>query len=184
MRVAVITRLVGAWVALPFLPAVAQNTGTVAGTVTDSRLQPLDRVSGTTAGVRSDSRGKFRLTNLTGPEVTIEVAMIGFRPLTQRVPVGSADLRLVMTEVAVQLNELVVTGTVGAEQRRSVGNSVATVSASELQEVAPARDVTSLLNGKAPGISVVQGTGTVGAGPRVTIRGQGSLSLSDQSMIQ
>jgi TonB-linked SusC/RagA family outer membrane protein len=187
MRVAVLTRLLCAGIVLPWATAAAQNAGTVAGTVMDSRRVPLDgaivRVSGSTAAVRSDSRGKFRLTNLTGDQVTLDVAMIGFRPLHQQVRVGATDLELVMSEAAVELNELVVTGTVGAEQRRSVGNSVATVSAAEIQDVSPARDITGLLNGKAPGISVVQGTGTVGAGPRVTIRGQASLSLSDQPLL-
>src|SRR5439155_10457797 len=102
---------------------------------------------------------------------------------SQRVQVGRSDLRLVMTEAAVELDELVVTGTAGAEQRRSVGNSVASLRAAELQEITPARDLTNLLNAKAPGVSVAPGTGTVGAGPRVTIRGQGSLSLSDQPLL-
>ena len=43
--------------------------------------------------------------------------------------------------------------------------------------------MTNLLNGKAPGVSVVPGTGTVGGGPRITIRGQGSFSLSDQPLL-
>ena len=172
---------------VPLRAAGAQATRVIAGTITDSRFQPLDgvivRVSGTTTATRSDSRGSFRLANVAGDEVSIEATMIGFRPLAQRVRVGTENLRLVMVEAAVQLNELVVTGTVEAQQRRSVGNTVATVSASELQEIAPARDITSVLNGRAPGISVVQGTGTVGGGPRVTIRGQGSLSLSDQPLL-
>jgi TonB-linked SusC/RagA family outer membrane protein len=40
-----------------------------------------------------------------------------------------------------------------------------------------------MLNGRATGVTVVPGTGVIGGGPRINIRGQSSLSLSDQPLV-
>ena len=43
--------------------------------------------------------------------------------------VGAADLRIALDETAIELNEIVVTGTAGGVQKRALGNSVAKVNA-------------------------------------------------------
>ncbi|MGE0554457.1 MAG: SusC/RagA family TonB-linked outer membrane protein [Gemmatimonadales bacterium] len=157
------------------------------GTVVDGRGRGIGGalvvVVGTTLQTTSDGAGRFRVNNAPDGEVTLRVTAIGYRPLTRAVPVGVDDVRLELDVVAINLEELVVTGTAVAVQKREIGNAVATVDAGEFQDFAPARDFTNLLNGKAPGVAIVPGTGTVGGGPRITIRGQGSFSLSDQPLL-
>ncbi len=159
----------------------------ITGAVVDERGRGIAgavvAVVGTTLQTATDGAGRFRLEGSIGPDARLQVRAIGFRPVVQPVPAATAEVRVTLAEVPVNLEELVVTGTPVAVQKREVGNSVSTVAAADFQDIAPARDLTNLLNGKAPGVSVVPGTGTVGAGPRITIRGQGSLSLSDQPLL-
>jgi TonB-dependent starch-binding outer membrane protein SusC len=160
----------------------------VAGTVVDARTgRSLEgarvAVQGTQTAVRSDTRGRFRLTGLSGTTVVVEVTMIGYRPHSERVTVGATDVRIAIAEQAINLGEIVVTGTVGGAEKRAIGNSVTQVRASDVQELAPAPDISNLINSRAPGVVVIPGSGQVGAAPRIKIRGTNSFSLNDQPLI-
>ncbi|MEO8449025.1 MAG: carboxypeptidase-like regulatory domain-containing protein, partial [Gemmatimonadota bacterium] len=164
--------------------ATAQS---VAGIVMESRTgRPIEGarvvVQGTPTEMRTDGRGRFAFTGQSGSQVTLAVSFVGFRPLTQVVRVGDTDVRLQMTELAVNLGELVVTGTPQAVEKRTLGNSTATVHAADQQQFAPSPDVSGLINSRAPGVVVIPGTGQVGSGPRIRIRGANSFSLTDQPL--
>jgi len=60
-----------------------------------------------------------------------------------------------------------------------VGNAVDNISISKLTEVAPVRTVADVLNARAPGVFVQQGTQT-GSGQRIRVRGISSVSLSNE----
>ena len=57
--------------------------------------------------------------------MTLNVRLVGYRPETQSVRVGATDIRVTMSERAISLDQVVVTGTAGGEQRRALGTSVA-----------------------------------------------------------
>ena len=67
----------------------------------------------------------------------------------------SADLYLRLT----QLNEVVVTGTGGAVERRAVGNVIETIKAEDVLAVAPARSVEQLIGQRTPGLIVLPAFG-------------------------
>jgi TonB-dependent SusC/RagA subfamily outer membrane receptor len=168
--------------------ATAQAQGIISGTVVDARtLRGLDgaqvQVEGTTIGTITNGAGDFRLTGVTGTQVTLQVRRLGFRPATVQARVGQTGLRITMTEQVSSLSEVVITGTAEPVERRAIGNAVTKVDAASAQAIAPSPDVTNLLNGKAAGVVVTQGSGAVGSGPRIRIRGAASLSLSDQPLI-
>ena len=168
-------------------PGTAIQARVLTGTVVDERARGVAgaviTVVGTTIRTSTDGAGRFRLENAPDGDVSLRVTAIGFSPLTRAVSAGATELQIALTPSAINLEELIVTGTAVAAQKREIGNSVATINATEFQDFAPARDLTNLLNGKAAGVSIIPGTGTVGGGPRITIRGQGSLSLSDQPLL-
>ncbi|MFN2563427.1 MAG: SusC/RagA family TonB-linked outer membrane protein [Gemmatimonadaceae bacterium] len=166
-------------------PAVAQE---VAGVVVDARTgRPFEgarvAVLGQAITVRTNAQGRFRLAGLTGDSVRLNVTMIGHRPVNRTVAVGRTDVRVELQVQAVNLAEVIVTGTAGSVEKRTLGNLVSTVQAADVQAIAPAPDVSNLINGRAPGVVVVPGTGQVGAGPRIRIRGTNSFSLSDQPLL-
>ncbi|MGI8509963.1 MAG: TonB-dependent receptor domain-containing protein [Gemmatimonadaceae bacterium] len=164
----------------------AQQAGTVSGSVVvESSGGPLAGVQ-ITAGARgasTDVSGQFRITGLAGDSVTLVVRRIGFAPLERRVRIGEANIRLRLRESLVSLNSVVVTGTTGPVAKRELGVSVAQIDAAAVVRTQPVQDVQGLINGRAPGVTVLQNSGVVGSGATVRIRGGSSLSLSNQPLI-
>jgi TonB-linked SusC/RagA family outer membrane protein len=177
-------------VALGAMPArLAAQENVVAGTVVTERSdRPIPgaqvSVQGEVGrGSITDASGKFRIAGLAGTSVTLNVRMIGYRAITQTVRVGTTNLRFAMSERAVELDQVVVTGTAGGQQQRAIGNSVARVDAANVVATAPVNSMQDLINGRAPGVVVMPGTGMVGAGSKIRIRGMSSFSLSGDPLI-
>src|SRR5437763_1782069 len=103
--------------------------------------------------------GRFRLVGIADTAVTLQVTRIGFRPATQRARGGEADVRITLNEAPLTLDQLVITGTAGGEQKRALGNSVTTVDAVQAQSLASATDLGKLINGRAPGVLITPNTG-------------------------
>jgi TonB-linked SusC/RagA family outer membrane protein len=168
--------------------ADAQGAGSVAGTVLKAgTLTPVEgaqvQVQGTTLGAATDAAGRFRITGLSGDQVTLEVRRLSFRPTTEVARVGDLALRIVLTEAAVELDQVVVTGTGIGERRRSLGNTVATIDAAEELERSAAPNLGTLLQSRAPGVIIAPNSGRVGSGPTIWIRGRSSLSLSNEPIV-
>jgi hypothetical protein len=179
-----------AFVALAVAPRTTQaQQGTVSGTViVEGAQRPLAgaqvAVEGQTGvGATTDAAGRFRITGLTGTQVTLSARALGYRPETQTVTVGKTDIRFVLSTRAVELNQIVVTGTAGGEQLRSLGTSVAKVDVADVATKTTIPSVDALLNGRTPGVDVLPGTGQIGAGANIRIRGIGTFSLSSQPLV-
>lgn len=167
----------------------AQEGGVIAGTViTEAGSRPI---SGAQVAVQdqagkgavTDASGRFRITGVAGTQVVVNVRMIGYRAINRSVRVGSTDVQFAMSERAVELDQIVVTGTAGDQQKRAIGNSVAKVDAANVVATANVPSVQDLINGRAPGVVVMPGTGMVGAGSRIRIRGMSTFSLSGDPLI-
>lgn len=168
-------------------PALAQGQ-TVAGRVLNARTrEPLSdaqiQILGTERGVLSQTDGRFMLMDVSGDQVTLSVTLLGYRSLDQTVRVGDRDVVLTLEPTAVQLDELVVTGTPGAQRVRALGNSVGRVQAAELLEVTAPTDVRQLIGARVAGVNLAAGEGMIGGGGAIAIRGVGSLSLSSTPLI-
>jgi hypothetical protein len=173
----------------PINRAEAQG-GTISGTVLDAKSgQPLPDaqisiVGSTTVGARSGTRGEFRLTNLDGATVKLRATRIGYQAVSHDARVGDNDVRIEMTELAVKLDVVVVTGTAGEAQKRSLGNSVGRVEvASNLKVTGPPAKMQDMLSVNVPGVRIMRASGAVGTGGTTRIRGAGSLSLSNEPLI-
>lgn len=168
--------------------SVAAQGGVVAGRVlAEGSLRPLAGVQvvaeGTGIEALTDNNGAFRLEGLQGPQVRLQFQTLGYGSAEQTVEVGTTDLRVTLGERPIELDAVVVTGTAGATQRRALGNAVTTIDADEVRELSAVSDVGGLLNGRAPGVVLTPGTGRVGAGPSINIRGRSTISLSQQPLI-
>jgi TonB-linked SusC/RagA family outer membrane protein len=163
--------------------------GTISGTVVaEGSLRPLANAQVTVdgqvgRGSVTDAGGRFRIAGVTGSTVTLTTRLLGFRQASRTAQVGATDVRFVLSERAVELNQVVVTGTAGGEQRRALGTSVSQVNAAEVTSKTAVASVDALLNGRAAGVAILPGTGMIGAGSRVRIRGIGSFSLSADPLI-
>jgi TonB-linked SusC/RagA family outer membrane protein len=176
-----------ALLALPPARAAAQP-GVVAGTVVaEGSQRPLSDaqvvVEGTTLGAATDASGRFRITGVTGTDVRVTARRIGFRPVTIDARVGQTDVRIALPERALELSQVVVTGTAGVAEKRAIGNAVSSIQASQLTTTQPIRNFQDLLTGRASGVSVIGSSGQVGTGSRIRIRGASSLSLTNDPLI-
>ena len=171
--------------AMAFAPLSAQNT--ITGTVVDGATQrPLAGaqviVEGTELGGLTDNRGRFLVLNVPSASVTVRVVMIGYQEATATATAGEA-VTIALQETAISLDEIVVTGVVGEQAARAVGNVIGQVNAADLEELAPAQDVQRMLSATVPGVRVSMGGGEIGAGGTTRIRGVSSLSLGAQPLV-
>jgi TonB-linked SusC/RagA family outer membrane protein len=143
-------------------------------------------VEGTRLGAITGDSGQYRIAGVAPGPHTVLARRLGYAPLRQSVTVpgdGDVTLDFTLEPAATSLDQVVVTGTVGGEQQRALGNSVATLDAAQARELSGAADVTKLLNGRVPGLAVLPTSGKVGAGPQLNIRGRSTLSLSGQPIL-
>ena len=177
------------WPAAPFGAGdLAAQTGMVGGTVLDGNtMEPLAGaqvvVEGTELGSLTNQSGRFLIRGVSGTEVTLRVVMMGYGTETVQAQVGTTDLRIILGQAALELEELVVTGTAGDTRKKVLGNAVSQVSG-EAAETMPIDNVSSLLNGRATGVVVQQGSGVAGTSSEIRIRGRSSLrEVSDAPLI-
>ncbi len=168
-------------------PLVAQG-GEVGGTVLDRTSgAPVPSaqisVAGTTLRTLSNAAGRFRFSDVPGTTAVLQVRVIGYRSLEDTVTVGSGDLRIALEPKALELDQVVVTGTPAATTTRELGNAVSRIDAASVTQTTPINDVQSLLNGRAAGVLIQPATGAVGSGSRIRIRGASSFSLSSQPLV-
>ena len=170
---------------------VSAQQGTVAGLVTDkSDQQPVAAaavlVVGTSLQARTGREGRYSITNVPPGQYQVQVRFIGFATATQAVTVAagqSATLDFALTPAAVPLDVVVVSATGEEQQKRELGNNVATIDAAKITQLAAPTNAADLLNSRVPGVEVLQSGGTTGSGSRVRIRGATSLSLSNEPII-
>lgn len=176
--------------ALGFLIALtsgveAQQSGTIAGRVVDGASKsPLVgarvTVVGTALTVATTSDGRYRITGVPAGDQTVRVYQIGYSANTRTVAVpagGSATVDLELTLTPFSLDEFVVTAT-GEQSKRSIGNAVASFDAPEIVRTSAASNLGDIISAKIPGVAVF-GNNLTGGGARIRIRGNSSLSLSN-----
>ena len=182
--------LVGALVLLAPAYAFAQG-GTVVGRVTDAGTGLAVAgasvvIEGASLGSTSGSDGRYRLVNVPAGSYTFVARRIGFASKRQSVTVGTGsevDASFALNASAIALDQVVVTGTAGAQERRSIGNAITTIHAAEELRKSGAPNVTSLLSARAPGVTVRARSGRLGAGPAIEVRGRNSLSLENAPLV-
>lgn len=185
----------GVWFAVAgFAVDARAQTGTITGTVTDAQtgdvlpgvnviVTGLERAG---IGAATDTDGAFTIERVPAGTHTVEARFIGYEPAARQVAVRAGEsvaVDFALRASLVDLDELVVTGTATGARKRSLGNTVTRIDVAEVTELAQVEDPSQLLNGRTPGAVVLSGSGMVGSGPRITIRGRSSLSLRGQPLL-
>jgi TonB-linked SusC/RagA family outer membrane protein len=177
--------------ALILLPAtaMAQQTGTVTGRVTNAGGLPLSatrvQVVGTTVGTMTDEAGNYRLAGVAAGSQQLRAIRLGYSAGAQTVMViagGTATANFTLSETATTLDEVVVTATGEQQRRRESGNAVSSVGVTP-ERLATTTNISQLLTGKAPGVTVATSGGTTGSASRIRIRGANSVSLSNEPLV-
>jgi len=177
---------------LLFGAAVAQaQTGTITGTVTATgdaggALEGARvTVMGTNNATFTNREGVFTLRNVNPGTVQVQVVRLGFDRATLSVTVVAgtqATLNFQLTASPFTLDEIVTTAT-GDQRKVEIGNVVNVIQVDGLAKEAPIKNMSELLVGRAPGVTIMQSAGTTGAGTRIRIRGSNSVSLSNEPLV-
>lgn len=155
-------------------PEIIKIQLSVSGNVSDSDGTPLPGANilekGTTNGAQADFDGNFSIT-VSDENAVLIISYIGFA--TKEISTnGTANLTIVLEESAAGLDEVVVVG-YGTQKRSDVTGSVASVSGKQLAKQGTI-NATQALQGQVSGVTVVNTSGSPGAGSSILIRGQGS----------
>jgi TonB-linked SusC/RagA family outer membrane protein len=177
--------------AAPISVAGAQdsNSGIIAGRVTGSEAQPIVGAQvylvSTQNGARTDDEGRYRIVNVAPGTYQVRATRIGYEAAAQTVAVvagQTATADFTMNTASITLDAVITTATGEQQRKRESGNSVATISVADIPHSATP-NMASLLNARAPGVTVIQAGGTTGSSQRIRIRGANSVNLSNEPLL-
>src|SRR5690606_4940983 len=118
-------------------------------------------------------------------EHTVTAQLVGYRQGEATVTVEAERavvVNLALTETAIQLDQIVVTGAGVAMQKRKLGNTIATIDANRLAN-APISNFSQMLQGREAGVVALSSSGYTGEGARIRIRGSSSLSQLNEPIV-
>jgi TonB-linked SusC/RagA family outer membrane protein len=166
----------------------AQQTGIVRGVVTDSTTQAAIAgaqvtIVGTTRGTVTNDAGAYTLVGVPAGTTTLRVQRIGFAPGTRAVAIAGDDTVTANFALrqAVTLLSTVVSVGYGTSSRQTVSSAIATVDSSAIARV-PVASLDNAVQGRIPGVQVMQNSGEPGAGVSVRVRGPASLNAGNQPL--
>ena len=158
-----------------------QQTKKVTGRVSDSMGTLIGATimeKGTTNGVVTDYDGNFSIN--VQPGATLVVSYVGY--VSQEIKVGNqSNLNIMLEDEGRNLNEVVVIG-YGTQRREAVTGSVANVNGEKLNQIA-ATNAAQALQGRVAGVLMTQTGSKPGDEMQIRIRGQRSLSASNDPLI-
>lgn len=175
--------LLAGWLALIGTMAWGQSANRVSGRViaadNNGGLPGVNvSIKGTATGSVTDAQGNY---SLAAPDAnaTLVFSFIGY--VTQEVALNNrTTVNISLAPDTKSLNEVVVVA-YGTQKRADVTGAVATVSAAEIKDI-PVTQFAQKLQGKTPGVQILQNTGQPGRGMSIRIRGAASISGSSQPL--
>ena len=156
------------------------------GLITNSKGEAVYGASvvarGMGTGTSTDAGGRFALTvTENGHPIVLEISAVGFKPQTYTYD-GSPDIRIVLKEAPAGLNDVIVVG-YGEQKKINLTGAVVALDAKQIENRGEA-NISNILAGQAPGLTVLQRGGTPGndAGS-LNIRGVGTLGNSNPLIV-
>ena len=159
--------------------ASVQQSRQATGRVADSQGPLIGATvmeKGTNNGTVTDFNGNFTLSVKSG--ATLVVSYVGYE--TQEVRAGE-NLHITLQEDGHIVNEVVVIG-YGTQRREAVTGSVANIGGEKLNQIA-ASNAAQALQGRVAGVLMTQTNSKPGAEMQIRIRGQRSLTASNDPLI-
>lgn len=162
---------------------ISQQDTKVTGTVEDE-FGPVAGASvvikGTTTGTMTDMDGHFTLEGVKKGDI-IQISFIGFA--TQDIPyTGQTALNVKLEEDAQKLDEVVVTALGMKRDKKALGYAMQELKGDELLS-SREPNLANSLSGKVSGLQIVRSSNGVGGSSKIVLRGNNSLTGSNQPLI-
>ncbi len=156
---------------------------TITGTIVDSGGEPLIGVTisvkGTSVGTITDAAGNYSLSDVP-EDATLVFSYIGMT--TQEIVIGNqTTINIILEADAIGLEEVIVTG-YGSQRKSDVTGAIFSIKTENLQDM-PNTNILQSLQGTVPGLIVLNSNSVPGASPEIRIRGENSLSASNNPLI-
>ena len=163
---------------LSFAPA--DTAITIRGKVMDENGIPLPGaniiVKGLAKGAATSNDGSFIINNVKASARLAIVSMIGYETVEQAIT-SSNFINVRLKPAASNLDETIVIG-YGQSSRRIYTGNVSSITA-DVIEKQPVNNPLLALQGRIPGMTIVQQSGLPGATMKIQIRGQSSINGSE-----
>ncbi len=139
----------------------------------------------TTFGSVTDPNGMYAISgNIKAGSYTLEFSGVGFKTSMQSVTIGTATtytFNAVLSGDILNMDEVVVTGTVAGTTRKQLGSYISNVKADQLTR-GGSQNVLSALQGKTAGAQIIQNNGDPAGGVSVRLRGISSVLSSSEPL--
>jgi len=136
-------------------------------------------LKGTTNGTVTDVDGNFKLT-VPASGGSLIFSFIGLQ--TQEVAIGERSIvDIALGQDVQQLTEVVVTAQGIERDQKALGFAQTTISSAMLANK-PETDIGRSLQGKTPGLQILNSSGMAGSGSKINIRGNSSISGDTQPL--
>lgn len=171
------------WVFFLFLCELSfAQSSPVKGRLTDAAKRPLVnatvQIKGTGTGAITNSQGEFTI-NAPADAILI-LSSIGY--ISKEIAVGGRTvINETLEEGSKQLDDVVVIG-YQSTTRKSVTTSIASVGAKDIEPYSTGT-VATAIQGKLPGVQVMAADGSVGAQPRILVRGLSSITSNTNPLV-
>ena len=174
--------------AAPICAVAQQQQGTISGTVTDRVAGapiPTVRVSAlnTNRSAFTNQQGRYSLQGLPPGTYQVQAAIIGYGAVSNPATVTAGQtttVDFVLRPAAVSLDVVTVVTPAGEQRARESGNAITNINLPNVIANQTTSSLADALSGRDAGVQILQSGGTVGTGTRIRIRGQTSLSLSNE----
>jgi TonB-linked SusC/RagA family outer membrane protein len=162
------------------------QTQTITGKISEeSNKNPIPgatvTIKDTRRSVTAGVDGSFSIQAPAGP-VTLIISSIGFATQTVVAHAGTPLVILLATDTR-QLGEVVVTALGIVRQQKSLAYATQTVPTSQLTDVRPTDNFMTGLNGKVANLIVTQGSGGLGSGTSIILRGNRDINGANNALI-
>jgi TonB-linked SusC/RagA family outer membrane protein len=165
--------------------AFAQDRTITGRIVDESSKQPVSGATVTVKGgrktVTAGADGSFTIT-VAQPSVTLIITSIGFTPKEVTATAGTPVDVSLATDTR-QLGEVVVTALGIARQSKTLVYATQTVPTQQLTEVRATDNFLGSLSGKVANVEITQGSGGLGSGASIVLRGNRSINNVSNALI-
>jgi TonB-linked SusC/RagA family outer membrane protein len=136
-------------------------------------------VKGTVTGTVTSMDGTYQL-NVPDPNSVLVISFVGY--LTQEVPVSGRSIIDVVLETAfAEIEEVVAIG-YGVVKKKDLTGAVSSIKSDEIAKTTSSNAMQAM-QAKMPGMDITQSSGQSGSSVRIVVRGQRSITASNDPLI-
>ncbi|HYW34813.1 MAG TPA: SusC/RagA family TonB-linked outer membrane protein [Balneolaceae bacterium] len=180
--------LLGVVFMIGMTPALAQQTGTIEGTITNKKTgEPILNanvyIQSLNKGAATDADGNFTISDVPYGKYKMRISYIGYatRNVSVTVDQPTVTVNQTLSRSVAQLQNIVVTAYGVQQQQQNLTVSTQSVSSNEVQTTG-ASNFLQELSGRVSGLQV-QSSNALGGSTKLVLRGHSSLTGNNQALI-